>query len=257
MKKDLLKYKNYCEKNPFSRYMSTLRFTHIYDRILDNIENQLEICSDFREDLPYLINYFDNKNYKKAFIINYIKPIYQCADIWKISTEYIEDPILTLLATKKLHKVHLLWNTFIPRLIIDTDDHYQLNNFIIVVNFCKTFNFNNQKFNNIVDFILKCIINSAEQNNFIQKCLNFIYLKYQQNNSNNNWLNAYLKYLLSNKFKKNFKEKIENTNISLQEQTELFYEMSFSLLNLFTDMFNKFETFLAINKKNKNELWII
>lgn len=33
--------------------------------------------------------------------------------------------------------------------------------------------------------------------------------------------------------------------------------MSFSLLNLFTDMFNKFETFLAINKKNKNELWII
>lgn len=30
MKKDLLKYKNYCEKNPFSRYMSTLRFTHIY-----------------------------------------------------------------------------------------------------------------------------------------------------------------------------------------------------------------------------------
>ena len=247
MKNHLLKYKSYCEQNPFARYMSTSRFSNVYDKILDNIEKQLEICCDFRKDMPYIINFFNNKNDKKDFIINYVKPKYQCADIWKISTEYIEDPVLTLLAIQKINKAHDIWNSTIPRLILDIDDHYQLNNFIKVINFCKTFNFNNQEINsNVVDVILKCIINSTEQNNFIQKCLQFINIKYKQNDKNINWLKKYLNYLESDNFKKKFKEKIENNNITLQERQELFFEMSFSALNLVINMNDYVENFLSL-----------
>lgn len=246
MKKHLLKYKGYCEQNPFARYMSTLRFDNVYDKILCNIEKQLEVCCDFRKDLPYIIEFFNNKNDKKAFMINYVKPVYQCADIWKISTEYIEDPVLTQLAIKNISKAHDIWNNTVPRLIIDNDDHYQLNNFITIINFCKAFNFNNQEINNnIINFILKCVINSTEQNTFIQKCLQFINAKYKQNNDIN-WLKNYLSYLESNDFKKRFKEKIESNNITLYEKQELFYEMSFLALNTIADMNSKIKTFLKL-----------
>lgn len=247
MKSYLLKYKSYCEQNPFARYMSMSRFSNIYDKILDNIEKQLEICCDFRKDIPYMIEFFNNKNAKKDFIINYVKPKYQCANIWKISTEYIEDPVLTLLAVKNTNKARDMWNSTIPRLIIDNDDYYQSNNFITIINFCKTFNFNNQETNsNIIDIILKCIINSSEQNNFIQKCLQFINIKYEQNNKSIDWLKNYLNYLESNNFKKKFKEKLENNNIILQERQELFYELGFSVLNTIINMNSKIEEILSL-----------
>ena len=134
-----------------------------------------------------------------------------------------------------------------------------------IFSYIDAFHFSNDKEKYSLFYSLKYMLNSKELHQSIKNCLNFLQRTYENHNKHItrqlehsidknsilnyrlNWLNEFTNYLTSDKFKKLFKNKIENNTLTLHERKELFYKMSYSALLLVEDMkiksINHFKTF--------------
>ena len=126
-----------------------------------------------------------------------------------------------------------------------------------IINYIESFHFSNDREKYSLFYSLKYMLNSKELHQSVKNCLNFLQRTYENHNkritrqiehSTNKsaileyrltWLNEFTNYLISNEFKKSFKNKFENNSLTLQERKELFYKMSYSALLLVEDMKEK------------------